>query len=159
MARETERKFLVRSDEWRPSATPKRYVQGYLTRGGGVSVRVRIVEDHACLTIKGESEGASRSEFEYDIPLDDARRILAEMCQSSIIEKTRSKVEHGDWTWEVDVFHGENDGLVMAEVELPHEDAEVELPDWVGQEVTHDGRFYNVYLAENPFSTWSDSPA
>ncbi len=151
---EIERKFLVSGDGWRAAGDGIRYRQGYLAVQDGVSVRVRTSEDDAWLTIKGETSGASRAEFEYPIPQAHARELLDTLCILPIIDKTRYCIEHCGRTWEVDEFAGANAGLVIAEVELDTEDQEIDLPDWVGEEVTGDPRYYNASLARNPYTTW-----
>ena len=155
MAIEIERKFLVVSDEWR-TAPCKLYCQGYLNRDSKRTVRVRIAGDEAFVTIKGPTVGASRSEFEYSIPMDDATQLLT-LCEQPLIEKNRYIVEHAGLTWEVDDFLGANAGLVVAEVELESESQPMALPDWIGQEVTGDSRYYNSRLSQNPFSDWGSA--
>ena len=152
MAKEIERKFLTTGDQWR-SATPTYYCQGYLNRDKHRTVRVRIAGDKAMLTIKGLTEGATRDEFEYTIPVDDARQMLT-MCEQPLIEKNRRIIHHAGLDWEVDEFLGPNEGLVVAEVELESEDQAVQLPDWVGQEVTSDNRYFNSSLSKIPYTTW-----
>lgn len=161
MATEIERKFLVRSD-WSPAdvdgVTALRLQQGYLLASPKVSVRVRSSHDAAWLTIKGSStvseQGLSRLEFEYPIPLDDAEVLLTTLCAQPVIDKTRySLIEHGV-LWTVDVFAGDNAGLVLAEVELEHPEQTVTLPDWVIEDVSSDGRYSNAYLSKTPFSSW-----
>lgn len=155
MAKEIERKFLVTSEDWKTDAgagTAMR--QGYLCLEGDRTVRVRLTDDSAKLTIKGARQGISRSEYEYGIPEDDAREMLDSLCRGTPIVKTRYRVEHGGHTWEVDVFEAANEGLVLAEVELDSEDETVELPDWAGREVTDDERYYNAFLARQPFGSW-----
>lgn len=152
MAIEIERKFLVNGDNWR-DATAVYYSQGYLNRDKSRTVRVRIAGDQAFLTIKGVTQGASRAEFEYPIPAIDAKALLA-MCEQPLIEKYRRKISHAGFVWEVDEFLGENLGLVVAEIELPSENTAFEKPDWVGQEVTQDERYFNSNLSKRPFSTW-----
>lgn len=155
MATEIERKFLVISDAWRAVAAPGvRFRQGYLSGTGKASVRVRVEGDAANLNIKSATLGVRRSEFEYPIPLDDANEMLDHLCSGGIVEKTRYLVTVGDHVWEVDVFEGQNDGLVVAEIELDHEDEGFERPAWAGEEVSHDQRYYNVYLADHPYPTW-----
>jgi adenylate cyclase len=154
---EIERKFLVRSDQWRAEARPgQRYRQGYLHARPDVSVRVRVVGGEGFLTVKGATRGIERLEFEYVIPRADAETMLAQLCGRPLIEKTRFLVPHAGRTWEVDVFDGENAGLVVAEVELPSTDAELTLPPWVGQEVSGDARYYNANLARRPYAGWKD---
>ena len=152
MAIEIERKFLVTGDAWR-SAPAVFYSQGYLNRDKSRTVRVRIAGEEAFLTIKGQSVGASRAEFEYPIPLWDARELLG-LCEQPLVEKYRRKILFEGLVWEVDEFLGENQGLVVAEVELPSEMAYFTKPEWVGQEVTEDPRYFNSNLSKAPFSSW-----
>lgn len=156
MAKEIERKFLVTGDGWR-QAEPVRYRQGYLSTDPGRTVRVRIAGDRAKLTIKGKTAGCTRSEFEYSIPLEDAEELL-ELCEQPIIDKDRRKIDVGGFTWEVDEFHGENGGLILAEIELDAEGRRFPLPGWVGREVTDDPRYYNANLVTNPVARWSRFP-
>jgi CYTH domain-containing protein len=152
MGIEIERKFLVRGQGWRQGQA-QRYSQGYLNRAAERTVRVRIAGEQAFLTIKGRSQGASRLEFEYPLPLADAQALL-QLCEGPLIEKTRYTLEQDGLRWEVDEFHGENAGLVLAEVELASEDQAITRPDWLGEEVTGDERYYNSRLSELPFSRW-----
>lgn len=152
MAIEIERKFLVVGDAWR-DAPAVFYSQGYLNRDKARTVRVRIAGEEAFLTIKGTSVGARRAEFEYPIPVWDARELLA-MCEQPLIEKNRRKILHEGFVWEVDEFLGENLGLVVAEIELPAEDTAFARPDWVGEEVTEDVRYFNSNLSRTPFTRW-----
>lgn len=152
MAVEIERKFLVLGEAWR-AAPAVFYSQGYLNRDKARTVRVRIAGEEAFLTIKGTSVGARRAEFEYPIPLWDARELLA-MCEQPLIEKNRRKILHEGFVWEVDEFLGENLGLVVAEIELPAEDTAFAQPDWVGEEVTEDVRYFNSNLSRTPFTHW-----
>ncbi len=156
MGHEIERKFLLSSDEWRRGAQGQLYRQGYLSTDTARTVRVRIVGQRALLTIKGLTRGISRLEFEYEIPLADATRLLDELCHRPLIEKTRYEVGHAGLTWEIDEFHGDNKGLVVAEVELSAEDQHIELPGWVGAEVSGDARYYNANLAQHPYSQWRE---
>lgn len=153
MAREIERKFLVRGDDWR-SGQSALYRQGYLNTDKHRTVRVRVTGDSAFLTIKGITTGATRQEFEYPIPVRDADEMLNGLCEKPLIEKRRYRVPHDNLTWEVDEFLGENEGLVVAEVELASEDQAFEKPDWIGEEVTSDPRYYNANLVQRPFTTW-----
>ena len=148
MGREIERKFLVNSDGWRVNATGSSLLrQGYLSSNAKATVRVRTRDDtRAMLTLKGATEGISRAEYEYEIPIGDARELLA-MAEPHVIEKRRYLVPHGGMTWEVDVFAGRHLGLVIAEVELADEGQAVALPDWVGREVSHDDRYNNASLS------------
>ncbi|HVY50700.1 MAG TPA: CYTH domain-containing protein [Devosia sp.] len=147
--REIERKFLVTGEGWRKKAGgPSRLEQGYLARGRRATVRVRIKDGKAAtLTIKSRERGANRAEFEYRIGVRDARALL-ELCGSSRIEKQRYTISQGKLNWEVDVFGGRHEGLVLAEVELPSSDTPVELPNWIGEEVTSDPRYRNSALAD-----------
>ncbi len=151
MAEEIERKFLVAGDGWRQAVTgQKRLVQGYLSSNAKATVRIRIAdEQRAVLTLKGPAEGISRAEFEYDVPLDDAREMLA-LAQPNVVEKTRYLVPHGGLTWEVDVFAGAHAGLIVAEVELEAVDQAIGMPGWAGREVSHDDRYANASLARVP---------
>jgi CYTH domain-containing protein len=152
MAVEIERKFLVVGTAWRSTpGTP--YRQGYLNRDKERTVRVRLAGEQAFLTVKGATQGATRAEFEYPIPLADAEQLL-ELCDGPIIEKMRHVIAHEGSTWEVDEFSGQNAGLVIAEIELAAEDQAFARPDWLGSEVTHDPRYYNSSLAAHPYSTW-----
>ena len=152
MALEIERKFLVTPGAWQ-QAPGVLYRQGYLNRDKTRTVRVRVAGDVAFLTIKGVSVGATRAEFEYPIPLPDAQALLA-LCDGPLIEKTRHVLTYEDTTWEVDVFAGDNAGLVVAEVELTAEDQPFARPDWLGEEVTHDARYFNSNLATQPYCLW-----
>jgi adenylate cyclase len=154
MAKEIERKFLVKDDTWRGQDVGKRYRQGYLSTVKERTVRVRTVGDKGFLTIKGITVGATRSEYEYEIPLADANEILDKLCERPLIEKTRYRIPQGGLLWEIDEFEGENRGLVMAEVELKDENQFVTLPTWTGQEVTRDPRYFNANLVAHPFSRW-----
>ncbi|WP_337868474.1 CYTH domain-containing protein [Meiothermus sp.] len=154
MGTETERKFLVKSLAWKKGAVGTPYRQGYLCRQEERTVRVRIAGDEAHLTIKGQALGITRLEYEYPIPLAEARELLDRLCIKPLIEKTRYRVEFCGRVWEVDEFMGENRGLVVAEVELESPDQPLELPDWAGEEVTHDPRYLNANLVEHPFSRW-----
>lgn len=153
VGREIERKFLVVSDAWRSDAVSVRMVQGYLSPGPPASVRVRIEGAKAWLNIKESTLAIGRTEFEYPIPAADAEAML-QLCRGQIVTKTRHRILHGRHMWEVDVFEGDNAGLVVAEVELESEDESVSLPPWIGREVSVDPRYRNTYLAEHPFVTW-----
>ena len=157
MGQEIERKFLVRGEEWREGARVVRCRQGYLVSEIGRTIRVRLAGDRAFLTIKGKTEGLARSEYEYAIPVEDAHEFLARFVRGRIVEKNRYTVTHAGTTWEVDEFLGENTGLIVAEVELESEDQGVDLPGWVGAEVTHDPRYLNVLLAKQPYLTWGSA--
>lgn len=150
MGVEVERKFLVNGDGWRESAHALPIRQGYLSVGLGATVRIRVAGPEAFITVKSQSAGASRAEFEYPIPLADAQAMLRDLCPPPHIEKTRHFIEVAGRAWTVDVFDGDNAGLVLAEVELAHPDDPVTLPEWVGAEVTHDPRYRNSALALAP---------
>ncbi len=155
MAIEIERKFLVTNDSWRSLATGISYKQGYmLTQEKLTTIRVRTIGKKAFLTIKSKSEGLSRNEFEYSIPIDDAEIMLNTLCSRPLIEKVRYKIPQGDLVWEIDEFQGENEGLIIAEVELKQEDQVIDFPNWIGEEVSHDSRYYNVNLAKHPYQAW-----
>ena len=154
MGQEIERKFLVTNDTWRRNATGTHYRQGFLSTEPERTVRVRIAGDRGTLTIKGKTIGATRPEFEYDIPREDAEQLLDTLCQRPLIEKVRYVLREGAHTWEVDVFEGDNTGLVVAEIELQREDEAFEWPPWLGEEVTHDPRYFNASLVQNPYSRW-----
>jgi adenylate cyclase len=154
VAQEIERKFLVADERWRAQATRQvRYRQGYLANSSTCSVRVRVSDQSAHLNIKTATLDIVRAEYEYAIPLADGEELLA-LCEDSLVEKRRHFVEHSGLTWEIDVFEGENEGLVVAEIELERVDAEFEHPPWLGEEVSHDARYYNVYLARHPYRRW-----
>lgn len=154
MGVEIERKFLVTSDRWRDLAPGVLYRQGYISTQPERTVRVRIVGDRAFITLKGVTEGIARSEFEYPIPVEDANQILNVLCASPLIEKYRHKINLNGLVWEVDEFLGENQGLVIAEVELENAEQAIDLPDWIGEDVSHDARYYNSNLVNHPFSRW-----
>ncbi len=153
MGVEIERKFLVKSDSWK-AANPNglHCKQGYLVADGKRTVRARIMGDVGYLTVKGATSSISRMEFEYEVDQPDAAYML--MLCDDVVEKTRYFVEHDGNTWELDVFEGANEGLIMAELELESEDQTFELPDWAGEEVSGDKRYYNAYLSRNPFKSW-----
>jgi adenylate cyclase len=157
MPREIERKFLLMGDAWRSHVRESRRMsQGYLASAGQLSVRVRIAAPEAWLNIKAGGLVASRAEYEYAIPLDEARELLA-LAQTPLIEKTRHLVEHGGTIWEIDEFDGDNAGLVVAEVELDSEDSPFARPTWLGAEVTHLRRYYNVCLVSHPYRAWNEA--
>lgn len=154
MALEIERKFLVINDEWRGDAPGERIAQGYLSQDPDRTVRVRISGNQAWLTIKGRNHGITRAEFEYAIPPDEARELLG-LCLPSVIDKTRYRRQWAGQEWEIDVFHGENTGLVVAELELADAAVRPELPPWVGEEVSADSRYFNSCLASFPYRQWA----
>jgi CYTH domain-containing protein len=154
MAKEIERKFLVKSSEYKNLAKGVSYRQGYLSTVKERTVRVRTIADKGYLTIKGITVGASRVEYEYEIPANEADDMLTNLCEKPLIEKNRYKVAQGSLTWEIDEFFGDNDGLVVAEIELESEDQEFAKPSWIGEEVTSDPRYFNSNLTKNPFKNW-----
>lgn len=154
MAKEIERKFLVSGDAWRALAQGTVYRQGYLSTVKERTVRVRTIDDKAYLTIKGVTVGATRAEYEYEVPAADANEMLDDLCEKPIIEKTRYKIPHEGFTWEVDEFAGVNEGLIVAEIELADEDQAFTKPDWIGEEVSGDPRYFNANLIANPYTSW-----
>ena len=158
MAQEIERKFLVKDDSFKKQAFKStRIIQGYLSSVPERTVRVRIKGDKGYLTVKGigNESGASRFEWEIEIPKKDAENLL-KICEPGVIDKTRYLVKVGEHTFEVDEFYGDNEGLIVAEVELESEDQAFEKPDWLGEEVTGDPRYYNSMLMKNPFKNWKN---
>lgn len=156
MAVEIERKFLTINDSWRSQISeslPMR--QGYLTESGNSSVRIRIVGDHANINIKSATLGIQRLEYEYAIPLGDANEMLDRLSVGPLIEKVRHHVMVAGKLWEVDEFKGENSGLIVAEIELDSVDEEITKPDWAGDDVSDDPRYYNISLVKHPYSNWS----
>ncbi|CAN5812746.1 CYTH domain-containing protein [soil metagenome] len=156
MGAEIERKFLVDTARWQPEGPGELYVQGYLSSAKERTVRVRREGDRAVITVKGPNQGVTRAEFEYAIPAADADAML-KMCEQPLIQKRRHKEKHDAHTWEIDVFAGENAGLVVAEIELASETEAFEKPAWVGREVSDDPRYYNASLIKAPYSTWRES--
>ncbi|MDH5407258.1 MAG: CYTH domain-containing protein [Gammaproteobacteria bacterium] len=155
MAIEIERKFLLKNDQWKQSADQGCfYKQGYLVGSKQASVRVRIEGDEAFLNIKSATLGIYRKEYEYPVPLDDANELLTDLCEQPLIEKTRYHVQHQGHDWEIDVFTGDNQGLVVAEIELETEESVFEKPDWLGEEVSEDPKYYNVSLVSHPYKDW-----
>ena len=155
MALEIERKFLVKNDLWRDSVVSEsRLQQGYLANQKNASVRIRTGNGKAHLNIKSTTLGIRRLEYEYEIPMADATEMLSEIAEQPFIDKTRYIVRHAGHDWELDVFEGENHGLVVAELELESEEEPFELPDWAGEEVSGDIRYYNVNLIKHPYSRW-----
>lgn len=154
MGIEIERKFLVVGDEWREQGQGVFMRQGYICSDASRIVRVRIEGERAMLTIKGKTEGISRSEWEYPIPLADGQQLLESMCEQPLIEKNRQRIDFGGFIWEVDEFFGENAGLVVAEIELASEAQEFIKPDWIGAEVSHDKRYANANLLKHPYCRW-----
>lgn len=153
---EIERKFLVKNNGWQKGVKGVKYQQGYLSTDSSRTVRVRLEGKLGKLTIKGKKIGIAGDEFEYDIPVNDAKYLLDNLCEKPTIKKTRYRVHFKNLIWEVDVFEGENKGLVIAEVELNRADQKFKIPSWIGKEVTQDRRFRNANLVANPFSKWKD---
>ncbi|MCW8963638.1 MAG: CYTH domain-containing protein [Gammaproteobacteria bacterium] len=155
MGIEIERKYLLKSDGWRKDIDRSQiYRQGYLKQDGKCTVRVRIGGKQAHLNIKGASKSISRAEYEYEIPMQEAGEMLDNLCVGSVIEKTRHLVKHGSHIWEIDVFQGDNAGLIVAEIELSAEDESFERPAWLGEEVSEDPRYLNASLVTKPFCSW-----
>lgn len=155
MGKEIERKYLMAGDEWRKLAKGTSYRQGYLSTVKERTVRVRTIDDKGYLTIKGITVGASRAEYEYDIPAADANEMLTNLCEKPLVEKNRYKIKIDGLTWEIDEFLGDNLGLIVAEVELADEDQKFEKPAWIGQEVTGDPKYFNSNLTKNPYTKWN----
>ncbi len=154
MGVEIERKFLLTGEGWRKLGEPVLLRQGYLSSNPDRTVRVRTEAGKGTMTIKGRSVGATRSEWEYDIPLEEANEMLDRLCEQPLIEKHRRRIAFGARTWEIDEFLGANAGLIVAEVELEFEEQQFDKPEWVGEEVTHDRRYFNSSLIRQPFSVW-----
>jgi len=157
MAREIERKFIVVGTTWKAGALGVRFRQGYLSTVKERTVRVRTEGTRAVLTVKGPTSGITRLEFEYEIPLDEANRMLDELCERPLVDKTRYRVDVGGLIWEIDEFHGDNDGLVLAEIELTSPDQAFVRPAWIGREVSYDPRYFNANLVAHPYRTWADT--
>ena len=155
MATEIERKFLILNQDWQEYTKSELHiVQGYLATNEFSSTRIRIQNDEANINIKSATLGVTRTEFEYSIPVDDARLMLDNLCIKPVIEKTRFTVKHMDHTWEIDVFSGDNEGLIVAEIELSSADEDFEKPSWIGEEVSNDTRYYNSCLINHPYKDW-----
>jgi CYTH domain-containing protein len=152
---EIERKFLVLKEKWDSThkSAGTTYIQGYLSIDEKKVVRVRVAGERGFLTIKGKSDTFSHPEYEYEIPLADAKELVIQYTPDRI-EKTRTRIPAGDYVWEVDEFHGDNEGLLIAEIELDDPSDVFEIPEWLGEEVTGDHRYYNAWLSLHPFSTW-----
>lgn len=154
MGREIEKKFLIADNSWQGLAVGKEYCQGYLNSEKGRTVRVRIIGDRGILTIKGPNDQGARLEYEYDIPVEDAREMLDLLCHKPLIEKIRYCIQFAGFIWEIDEFKGKNEGLLIAEIELEYVGQEFTLPPWIGLEVTGDPRYYNANLVKNPYFVW-----
>lgn len=155
MGIEIERKFLPADERWRGLGQATLMRQGYLVADPVRTVRVRIEGERAVITVKSKSTGASRGEWEYEIPVADAAELLDGLCEQPLVEKVRHRIAHAGHVWEVDEFLGQNAGLVVAEIELGAEDEAFEKPDWIGAEVTGEARYYNSNLIRTPYSTWT----
>jgi adenylate cyclase len=154
MAQEIERKFRVANDDWRAMASSSSSLkQGYLSSSAEATVRVRLEDNLGTLTIKSKTKGITRNEFEYAIPAQEAKELLI-ICSGPLIEKTRYRIPQENHTWEIDVFEGDNDGLIIAEIELTSEDDYFVKPQWLGEEVSGDSRYYNSNLATHPYVNW-----
>ena len=153
MAKEIERKFLIDAEKWAKQGNPVEMCQGYLAINGDKIIRVRIAGNNAFITIKGNLQGISRDEFEYEIPVDDARQLM-NLCEGNPVEKTRYNYLFAGKMWEIDLFHGANNGLIVAEIELNSEDEPFEKPSWIGEEVSTESKYYNFNLSQNPFTNW-----
>ena len=157
MGREIERKFLVTGDSWRTGSHGSLYRQGYLSTLKERVVRVRTFDKRGFLTVKGITTGISRPEYEYEIPFKDASEMLDTLCERPLIEKIRYRKEHRGMIWEIDMFLGDNEGLVLAEVELESRTQQFTFPSWIGEEVSEDPRYFNANLVKNPFKQWCHS--
>jgi len=156
MGKEIERKYRLASNDFKKEGRGILYYQGYLSSVKERTVRVRIIEDKAFLTVNCITIGASRDEYEYPIPYDDALKMLENLCERPTIKKYRYKIYYKGFCWEVDEFLNENKGLLVAEIELEHENQEFPLPPWIGEEITSDPRYYNANLVKHPYSKWVD---
>ena len=154
MAIEIERKFLIKKKPFSIAKMSLKINQGYIINEKSKVIRVREKGDDYFLTIKGNNIGISRLEYDFPISKEDAKELIFHFCKTTLIEKTRHYIEYKGHTWEVDEFHGKNTGLIVAEIELDSEDEKFEIPDWVGEEVTQDDRYYNMNLAIHPFTSW-----
>jgi adenylate cyclase len=156
VGKEIERKFLVRNDSWKKGATGKYFRQAYIySDNGECTTRIRIAGDDAFITLKGKSVNITRAEYEYEIPVNDAKEMMNIFCSGSAVEKYRYIVMADGAKWEVDEFTGDNQGLVVAEIELPDETAQFVRPEWLGEEVSQDSRYTNACLAKKPYKNWS----
>lgn len=156
MATEIERKFLLKDSSWKKAAGEgTAYSQGYLVGSKKSSVRIRTQGNRAFINIKSATIDITRQEFEYEIPFIEATEMLETLCEKPLISKTRYFIKNGNHVWEIDVFSGDNEGLVVAEIELEDKNEEFEKPGWLGEEVSDDARYYNVSLVKHPFKEWS----
>lgn len=158
MAKEIERKYLVINNSWQNKVVKKSvYRQGYMGSNKECSVRIRLSDKNANINIKSATLGVSRDEYEYEIPVEDANEMLDKLCTKPLIEKTRYFVKEDDYLWEVDVFSGDNKGLIVAEIELENIEQSFPVPEWLGEEVSDDPRYYNVCLVKQPFKDWPEN--
>lgn len=167
MALEIERKFLLANQDWKSQVIQNKVIsQGYLSTLGKTdshsstskiptTIRIRIIEDEAFITIKSSTIGITRSEFEYSVPVEDAKEMMK--LANNVVEKIRHYVPVENYTFEIDEFLGDNAGLVVAEIELPNENTHFHKPEWLGEEVSHDNKYFNSSLAENPYKKWEDA--
>ena len=156
MAKEIEKKYLVKNDNYKCLSSVTYIQQGYITTKKEGVVRVRVKDSEGYITIKGQNQGAVRLEYEYEIPVSEAKEIIENLCQKPVVEKKRYTYKADDGhLWEIDEFFGENEGLVVAEIELSTEDEEYVVPDWIGEDVTFDMRYYNSNLLQNPYKNWN----
>lgn len=158
MAVEIERKFLLKYLPEKNLSAPSSIIQGYIFKEKEKVVRLRIAEEHAFITVKGAGRSIERKEFEYSIPLEDAREMMRLFCKGALIEKERYRIEHSGFEWIIDKFFGTNQGLVVAEIELESADQAFDIPDWAGAEVTGDPKYYNSNLVAHPYSAWQSDP-
>lgn len=154
MANEIERKFLVKNNHWKTLSSGEFFRQSYLSLDPERTVRIRIAGESAFLTIKGKTKGITRAEYEYEIPVTDAASMLDTLCSGPQIQKIRYRINDAGQVWEIDEFLGSNAGLIVAEIELDSEDQTIALPEWIGEEVSNDPRYYNSNLTMHPFSQW-----
>lgn len=154
MNKEIERKFLVDKTILQQIKNGSNIIQAYIPTINGITARVRIMSNEAFLTLKGKRCGITRSEFEYKISIDEAKEMISSLCYKFFIHKTRYKLGYSDQNWEIDIFHDDNDGLIIAEVELTNETEVIKYPEWVTQEITEDERYYNSNLLKNPYKNW-----
>lgn len=154
---EIERKFLVISEGWKEDIVATRKIkQGYIMNHDGKTVRVRTMNSNGFITIKGPRKGISRAEYEYKIPFDEAEELLKKFCTHSLINKTRYSVMVHEEVWYIDVFHGDNEGLIVAECEILYENQPITIPEWAGEEISNDQRYYNSALSAKPFRFWDE---
>ena len=154
MGKEIEKKFLIKNQDYKKLSKGITVKQGYLSRDPDQVVRVRVYGSKGFITVKGKNIGTVRSEYEYEIPFGDAEEIIDILCERPIIEKYRYHIEMSGFVWEVDQFLGENEGLIIAEIELPAEDTPFPKPDWIGEEVSGDPKYFNSNLVKRPFKNW-----